>query len=148
MIEFDYWHWFVVGVFLLIAEIITPTTFFVWIAVSAFITGILSFAFPAISFEFLGVFFAILSVLCAYLGKRFVKSREKPTNHPSLNRKEEQMIGKIFVVSKAVENGIGKAKVGDSEWRIECQEDLEIGTKVVVEGLDGATLIVKPENLK
>lgn len=143
MSSFDYWHWFILAVILLIAEILTPTSFFVWIALSAFITGGISFVFPTLSWELLGFLFAVMSIACAYLGRRFVKFKEKPTDTPNLNCKSEQMIGKIYTVSKPVANGLGKVKVGDSEWLAESSQDIAVGEKVIVEKVDSTTLIVQ-----
>ena len=45
-------------------------------------------------------------------------------------------------MTKTIENGKGKVKVGDSEWIVKG-EDAEIGELVKVVAFDGNTLIVE-----
>ncbi|MGX8943150.1 NfeD family protein [Symbiopectobacterium sp. Eva_TO] len=49
----------------------------------------------------------------------------------------------FYLFNKAVEDGIGRARIGDSTWRIKTDEALPVGTTVEVIAVDGITLHVR-----
>jgi inner membrane protein len=136
-----FWYWWVASAAFLGLEMLSPGFFFVWMGFSAFVTGVLLFFIPAISPEFQLSFFAVLSMISAIWGRNYIRKHEKETDHPYLNQRGAQYIGKTFTVIEAIENGQGKVKVGDSPWRVEG-EDCPAGASVRVVAVDGATLKV------
>ena len=59
-----------------------------------------------------------------------------------LNRRAAQMIGQRYVLTEAIVNGRGKARVGDGEWLVAGPE-LPLGATVEVVAVDGTTLQVR-----
>ncbi|HZM45070.1 MAG TPA: NfeD family protein, partial [Burkholderiales bacterium] len=47
MLDILWWHWIVLGIVLMIAELAVPAFFLVWFGVGALIVGIVLAAFPA-----------------------------------------------------------------------------------------------------
>ena len=70
------------------------------------------------------------------------KKTDEPDAASKLNRRGEQLIGGRYVLETAIENGRGKARVGDSLWLVEGP-DLPVGASVEVTGVHGATLVVR-----
>ena len=138
-----YWQWWVLGVSLLIIEVLTPTLFFMWIGFAALVTGIIALVAPSLTMEVQGTIFAFLSVISAFVGRHYVKKHEQKSDHPELNKRGEQYIGQVFEVKTEIKDGVGKVKIGDSEWRA-AGENVPAGSKVKVVGVDGATLKVEP----
>ena len=64
------WLWTIGGVLLLIAEIIAPGVFLVWIGIAAIVTGIFALLFGIGIAGQLGLF-ALYAVLAVMAGRRF-----------------------------------------------------------------------------
>jgi inner membrane protein len=132
-----FWYWWVAGVVLLGVEMLSPSFFFLWMGISAFITGLLSFLLPFLSPEMQLLIFSILSVVSVLWWKKYMNQHPHETDHPHLNQRGAQYIGKTFVLIEAIENGRGKIKVADSPWRVEGEEDCPIGTTVQIIAVNG-----------
>ena len=149
MIPFDqltFWHWFAVGAVLMILEIFVPGVVFLWLGLSAVVTGIVFWTLPGLTFETQLILFAVLSVVSVIAGRAVVGSREKPSDQPNLNQRGMQHIGAIYVLEDDTVNGHGKVRVGDSLWSVELRPvgaELPKGALVRVEDVEGATFIVE-----
>ena len=64
------------------------------------------------------------------------------SDEPLLNRRGEQLIGQVVTLEEATVNGRGRARVGDSLWRV-TGPDLAAGTRVRITGIDHGTLVVE-----
>ena len=56
------------------------------------------------------------------------------SDQPDLNRRAEQLIGRVLLLEEAIEGGRGKVRVGDTLWLAEGA-DLPAGTRVKVTGV-------------
>lgn len=139
--EASYWHWWVLGVLLLILEIISPAVFFLWMGISAGVVGLLVLIVPSMAWELQLVLFAAFSVASVMLWRRYLYKHPIESDQPKLNRRGEQYIGRTFTLEEPIVNGQGKIKVDDSIWKI-SGEDCPSGTKVQVNGVNGVVLIV------
>lgn len=135
------WHWWIFGALLLLLELTMPGVFFVWTAVAAFATGLLVFVLP-IPVGAQVLLFALLSVLSVYFGRRYVAALPTSAEADRLNQRGQGYVGRQFVVSDAILNGVGKVRVGDSVWRARGP-DAPQGATVRVTGVDGTTLLVE-----
>jgi inner membrane protein len=142
MIEFVFWYWWVLAFAFLILEMLTPGFFFMWLAVSGLITGLVAWLIPAFSLNIQVFIFSIFSVIAVtawrYYGKKFAIE----TDQPLLNKRGVQYIGRVFPLYEPIINGQGKIKVDDSFWKVHG-EDCGIGTKVKVTGIRGMVLDVE-----
>ncbi|MGC8696876.1 MAG: NfeD family protein [Halothiobacillus sp.] len=143
MIQFDYWGWFIVGLMLAVVEIFAPSSFFLWMGGAALIVGGTVFFMPGLGWPVQLSLFAVLSVLTVLLGRRVFRPRNQTSDHPTLNRRGEQYIGRQFTLEAPIVNGIGWVRVGDSRWRV-LGEDLPVGTIVEVTGIDSSNFLVRP----
>ena len=139
----DFWHWWILGLALIIAETLLPGTFFLWMGVSALVLGVLAWMIPAMGWEFQLMLFAVLSLVSIVGWRMWQRKHPDETDQPTLNRRGEQYIDRVFVLETAIENGFGKVRVADSLWRVKG-DDAAAGTKVRVIAVDGIVLVVEP----
>ena len=136
-----HWAWLTVGVLLCAAEIIAPGFFLVWLGVGAFATGVLAFLLPIGVPMQLGVF-AVLAFIALYGARRWLKANPIVSSDPLLNQRGGRLIGEVLTLVTAIENGRGRARVGDGEWPVRGPDAAE-GTKVRVVSADGGVLVVE-----
>ena len=146
MTEMLYWHWWVLGLSLLMLEIFVSGTFFLWMAIAAGVIGLVTLVIPAISWELQWFLFALLSLTSIALWRMQAKKNPPTTDNPNLNRRSEQYIGRVFTLDSAIINGHGKIVVDDTTWKVRG-EDMESGGRVKVSGSDGTVLIVESADL-
>ena len=136
-----FWHWWVLGFGLLIAEILLPGTFCLWMGLAAFITGLAAWLIPGLHWQTEVVMWAVLSFVAVGLWFRF-KPMSKGVPESGLNQRGRGYIGQVFVLVEPIAEGVGKARVEDGVWRVHGPE-LPVGARVRVTGIDGATLRVE-----
>jgi hypothetical protein len=140
--EILYWHWWVLGLVLLVAEMLSPTGFFLlWIGAAAILVGGLSWAVPTVGWEVQVVLFGVLSVASFFAWRR-LRPAMTASDQPALNRRGHSYVGRTFTLDTPIVNGVGKLHVDDSQWRI-SGPDAAAGTQVRVIAADGATLRVE-----
>ncbi|MGZ4955120.1 MAG: NfeD family protein [Methylobacter sp.] len=141
-LEIVFWNWWVLALILLVVELLAPGFFFLWMAASGFVTGCLLFLIPAIGMELQVAIFSVLSVVLITAWKLYSKRHPITTDHPLLNKRGAQYIGRIFSLYKPIENGEGKIKVDDSIWKVHG-EDCDINTRVKVIAVRGTVFDVE-----
>jgi membrane protein implicated in regulation of membrane protease activity len=140
--QIDFWHWWVLGVALVILEVFSPGVFFLWMGIAAGIVGVVVWLVPDLSWEYQILIFAVTSVASIGAGRAYLLRHPIETDQPMLNRRGEQYLNRTFTLEVPVVNGVGKIHVDDSTWKI-SGEDCDVGTKVKVTGVDGVVLRVK-----
>ena len=139
--QVEFWHWWVLGVVLLILEVFAPGAFFLWLALAAGIVGLVVMMIPAMAWEAQLLLFALLSVASFLLGRLWLRRHPIETDLPTLNRRGEQYVGRVFTLEEPVVNGNGKIRVDDTTWKIRG-DDCVAGTRVRVTGVDGTVLLI------
>ena len=140
----SYWHWGILALILIVLEIFAPGVIFLWVGVSAGLTALIALAAPDLSWEIQLLCFAVLAVVVTVGGRIWLKHRPVTSDKPMLNLRGEQYVGQVVVLSEPIVNGIGKAAVGDSQWRV-SGDDHAAGTRVRITGVKGATFVVESE---
>lgn len=136
------WIWGIVGLALLIAEIVAPGFFLVFLGVAAIATGLFTILFD------LGigpqmVLFVIYTALAVMIGKRWYAEPDHEDQAIKLNDPAKRLIGKSFTVVDPVDEHGGRVRVGDSEWSARGGP-AAAGERVTVTGVDGNCLTVEP----
>jgi len=137
-----YWHWWILGVGLVILEIFAPGAIFMWMGIAAGIVGLILLLIPDMSWQFQFVIFSILSVASIVAWHYFLKKNPIKTDQPNLNKRGHQYIGRTFTLEEAMVNNIGKIKVDDSTWKVEG-ENCAAGAQVKVVDVDGVVLKIE-----
>jgi len=140
--ELTYWHWWILGVALIVLEVVAPGTFFLWMGIAAGIVGVILFLAPDLGWQYQFMVFAIFSIVSIAAWRLYLRKYPTQSDRPTLNRRGEQYVGRQFTLEHPVENGLGKIHVDDSTWKIRG-EDCAIGTRIKVTGVDGTILLVE-----
>lgn len=136
ILELGPWNWMVLGFVLLVAEILIPGVFLLWIGIAALLIGAVSLVLWDAAFwtwQAQVLSFLVLALLSAYAGKRFFNGRRENSDQPLLNRRGEQMIGRTATLSEPIREGRGRIQLGDTLWRV-SGPDLPAGARVRVTG--------------
>jgi membrane protein implicated in regulation of membrane protease activity len=137
-----WWLWLIAGVILIAAEIIAPGVFLMWLGFAALVTGVASWLLP-IGWGIQTGLFAVLAVAAVYGARRWLVSNPITSSDPMLNDRAARMIGQVVTVVAGFSNGMGRVKVGDSEWNARGCE-AAAGAQVRITRVEGSTLIVEP----
>ncbi|BBA35587.1 membrane protein implicated in regulation of membrane protease activity [Methylocaldum marinum] len=140
--EIIFWHWWAFGVFLLIVELLAPGIFFLWMAESAFVVGVIKLIVPTLSWESQLILFSVMSVVSIVVFRLFLRKHPLETDQPLLNRRAAQYVGRLFTLEYPIVNGQGWIRVDDSTWKVQG-EDCEPGSKVRVVAAEGVLLKVE-----
>ena len=143
-ITLTFWHWIVLGVILITAEVFIPGAFAVGLGGAALVVGAVLFVVPELDWRWQLFAFAVLSVVAIVFARRWLKRSPIETDKPLLNQRGAQYVGRHFNLLEPIVNGHGKIKVDDSIWRVRGP-DCPQGVRVRVTGVDGTVLLVEPE---
>ena len=137
------WHWLVLGFVLLIAEILVPGVFLLWWGLAAIVAAGVMALVPSLSLTALAVFYAILAIILSLLWWKYQHSKDnQDQSRTTLNQRDHTLLGKKGTVLEIGSNGIGRGAFADTTWRIQG-EHLTVNDLVVVERVDGITMLVK-----
>lgn len=145
MMEQDivFWYWWVLAVGFLALEILASGFFFLWLAVSAFIVGSVVLLIEATTFNVQVLLFSLLAVSSVLAWRKYARTRAtEVSDHPLLNRRGAQYIGRTFNLVAPIENGQGKIKVDDTIWKVHGP-DTPLGAKVKVVAIKGTVFEVQ-----
>ena len=137
------WLWLIGGVVLLIAEVIAPGFFLIFIGAAAIATGLFTVLFNLGAAPQLALF-ALYALLAVMLGRRFYANRASDKASALLNDPARRLLGKVVTVTSAVDDHSGRVRVGDGEWSARGGP-AAVGDRVRVTGVDGNCLTVEAE---
>ncbi len=137
------WFWISVGLLLLSAEALGAAGFLLGAALSGLVVGIVVLLFPKLHWHLQFMLFGANTLILSVVYWKYFRRFNEQTDRPLLNNRAAQMIGRRFNLSEAVSNGFGRVQVGDTLWKVTCDQDLEAGTTVEVTGVDGTTLVIR-----
>ncbi|WP_448760720.1 NfeD family protein [Acinetobacter tandoii] len=145
---FEPWHWFVLGVLLMLSELIIPAFAALWFGISAILVGILLWIFPALDSTVQLVLWMILSILCTIAWFRFIKPLSIDKTKAGLSR--EATIGQIgMVIQVNMEHEQIRVRfpmpvLGSDEWNCRTLTSVNVGDRVRVVDILGNDLVVQP----
>ena len=134
--QLTYWHWWILGVGLIVLEVFAPGTFFLWMV------GFILLLAPDLGWQYQFMVFSIFSIVSIAAWRLYLRNHPTQTDRPTLNRRGEQYVGRNFTLEHPIVNGLGKIHVDDSIWKIRG-EDCAVGSRVKVTGVDGTILLVE-----
>jgi membrane protein implicated in regulation of membrane protease activity len=137
------WLWMIGGILLLIAEVIAPGFFLVFIGVAALATGAFTLLFD-MPLAFQLILFTIYALVAVMIGRKVYSNQAVDSTDPLLNDRVARLVGKSVTVIEAVDEHSGRVRVGDSEWSARGGPGRP-GERVRITGVDGNCLLVEPE---
>lgn len=141
------WHWFILGVLLLLSELIIPAFAALWFGLAALVVSILLWIFPSMSFALQLICWGVLSCLCTFLWFKYIKPLSIDKTNAGLPR--EATIGQIGMV---IHVGIDPEQIkvrfslpvlGADEWNCRTLTPVQVGDRVRVTDILGNELIVQ-----
>lgn len=138
------WLWLIGGVLLLIAEIVAPGFFLLFVGAAAIATGLFVVLFdlglaPALAL------FAIYTALAVAVGRKVYANRPVASSVPDLNDRSAQLVGRSVTVVQSVDEHGGRVRVADSEWTARGGP-AKPGTRVRITAVEGNCLLVEAEH--
>ncbi len=124
------------------AEAIVPGAFMLWMgfAAAAVFVGVVLVEGTSLLLQV--VAFVVLSFVSIQIYRTWFRARGRQSDRPLLNKRAEQLVGRVLVLDQAIVGGVGRARVDDAMW-VASGPDLPQGTRVRVVAVDGMTLKVQ-----
>ena len=135
--------WAVAALLLIAAETMAPGIFLLWLGLAAGVMFFVVWLVPGLDPLWQALAFVLLSFASIGIYIRFFKDRGAASDRPLLNKRGEQLVGRVLPLHEAIVNGQGRVKLGDALWTVEGP-DLPTGTQVRVVGATSMTLRVVP----
>ncbi len=141
--RWDVFAWAVFALVLFALEVMAPGAFMLWLAFAASAVLVIVWAVPGLSFLLQAVLFVVLGVVSILIYRKWFRGNDDaPTDQPALNRRTDQLLGRVVVLQSAIERGSGRVQIADAYWTV-SGADLPVGTSVRIVGADGMTLMVE-----
>ncbi|GGZ53372.1 membrane protein [Lysobacter xinjiangensis] len=136
--------WALAALGLIAAEVIAPGAFMLWLGIAAAATCLIVFALPELPVIAQMLVFAVLSVASVLAYRHWFRGAGRSSDQPALNRRAEQLIGRVEPLVAPIVDGRGRVQIADALWDVEGP-DLPVGTRVRIVGVRGMTLEVRPQ---
>jgi len=137
------WLWAIGGVLLLIAEIIAPGFFLIFVGVAAILTGLFTLLF-GLGLGLQLALFAVYAIVTVMIGKRWYGEPDPGDQYHAINEPAKRLIGRTVTAVSDIDEHNGRVRVGDSEWNARGGP-AAAGTRVRITGIDGNCLTVEAE---
>lgn len=134
--------WGALALLLFAAEALAPGAFMLWIGIGAAAVFALVAVFADVPVLWQVVAFVVLSVLSIQCYRRWGKPRARQSDAPLLNRRAEQLVGRVVPLQQAIVGGQGRVSIDDASWQVSGPE-LPADTLVRVVAVQGSALVVE-----
>ena len=144
-IELLYWHWLLLGMLLIAAEMFVPSFTILWFGLGALLVGLVLLLID-INLTMQLVLWTISSIIFTVFWFKYFKP--KMADKTTASSAREKVIGEFGQVIKLpTEGSRGKVRfvipiLGDDEWDFISEDSVEIGDRVHISEISGNTLIV------
>lgn len=133
--------WLAAALLLVIAELLAPGFFLIFLGIAAAATGVVTLAAPGLPVVVQALVFAALTAAIYTVGRRWYRGSDKSSADPLLNDRTARLIGSVVVAVEPVDATRGRVKVGDGVWSARGVP-AAVGDRLRVTASDGAVLIV------
>ncbi len=148
MVEFlsqlESWHWFSLGILLLLGEVLGAGGFLLGIGIGALLVALTVTVLPGLSWQLQLVWFGVLSVVSTLVYWKRFRAINQATDQPLLNNRAERLVGRKVELLEPVINGKGKVQIEDALWTVLADEAIDAGSAVEIVGTQGMDLLIKP----
>ncbi|MFD0739274.1 NfeD family protein [Lysobacter koreensis] len=134
--------WAAVALLLFAAETLAPGAFMLWLGLAASVVFVAVLLVPGLSVLTQVAAFVVLSFISIQVYRTWFRGRERKSDQPSLNRRADQLVGRVVPLEQAIVNGQGRVQIADAYWDVRGP-DLPAGTAVRIVATDGMALQVE-----
>ncbi|MEN6644824.1 MAG: NfeD family protein [Armatimonadia bacterium] len=133
--------WMIAGLVLLILEVFIGSFFLMWIGAGALLTALAALLFGQAWVQWL--VFAVVSAILLAVSRPLARSIHGRVTVPS---NVDSLIGQQAVVLEVVDNqaNTGRVRMRSDEWRARSDSVIQVDSRVIITGVEGTTLLVKP----
>lgn len=138
--EILWWHWVVLGVALVIAELAIPAFFVIWFGFGAIVTGIVLAAFPSMSLAGQVLLWTLASLVFVWLWFKVFKTGVLETR---VGKSTGQLVGEVgMIVERTQPFRMGRIKfqkpiLGSDTWECRSDQELNVGGRAKVLAVEG-----------
>jgi membrane protein implicated in regulation of membrane protease activity len=143
--HFEWWHWMVLGVVLVLLELAIPAFFVVWFGLGALVVGLALAVAPGIPLPGQIALWILASIAFVLLWFKVFKSQVHRTR---VGLSEGQFIGEIGLATQPImpyQRGkvrFQKPILGSDVWEAIANEDIAVGERIKVIEVEGSLLKV------
>lgn len=137
------WHWVIIGILFLAADILGLPGLLIGLAMAAFIVAGLVFSDVLQHWQSMLVTFALLGIVLTLAYTRFFKRYNDKTDAPDLNNFCAQMIGTEFTATRDYTSGKHRIKIHDTVWECLLEDAVKENNTLQVTDYRDNTLIIK-----
>lgn len=134
--------WGAIALLLIAAETMAPGAFLLWLGFAAAAVFAAVLLVPGLNLLVQIALFVMLSFVSIQIYRTWFRAREPQSDRPTLNRRAEQLIGRVVPLERAIVDGRGRVQIADAFWDV-AGPDLPAGTPVRIVGADGMVLRVE-----
>lgn len=144
--DFEWWHWIVLGFALVVAELAVPAFFIIWFGLGALLVGLALLVLPDIGLTAQVAMWVVASLGMVVGWFRVFKRGDHKTR---IGQSDGDTIGEIGLMAKAAapfERGrvrFQKPLLGSEEWECVVDEPIAAGERVRVVSVEGSFLKVQ-----
>jgi len=142
--QFEWWHWAVAGIVLILAELAVPAFVLVWFGLGALVVALLA-ALTTVGVTAQLFAWLVVSVLLVFLWFKVFRPESHKTR---VGMSAPAMIGEVGLLARDVapfEKGevrFQKPLLGTDSWPCIADEEIAAGTRVKVVAVEGSLLKV------
>ncbi|HPR05495.1 MAG: NfeD family protein [Zoogloeaceae bacterium] len=136
-----WWHWLVVGIVLMLAELAIPAFFVIWFGFGAVLVGLLLLVAPALSLTIQLLLWTVASVALTILWFRVFRADQHKTR---IGQAGGAAIGEVGLLTSAVapfqpgQVRFQKPVLGAEQWECRAEETIASGERVRVLSVEGS----------
>ncbi len=138
-----WWAWASLAVLLSLAELHSPGSYLIWIALGAAITAVAGATYEAPLTHQLATFAVAAAASCVVGYFVYRRGGNRHSDRTPLNERGLAMVGARGFVCAPIVNGEGKVRIGDSIWTAEGPS-LPEGAAIQVSAVRGTRVVVAP----
>jgi len=141
----EWWHWAVVGMALIVAELVVPAFVLIWFGLGALLVALVMFLLPALSLTTQIMLWTLASVAMMVLWFKIFKRGLHKTR---IGMSDSNVIGEVGLLIRDVEPfkkgqvRFQKPLIGAEMWNCIADETIKSGERVKVLGVEGSFLKV------
>ena len=150
MLIIEPWHWFALGILLILAELILPSFAALWFGVAAILVSLIYWLVPSLSPSLQVILWMIFSVSATFAWFKWIKPLSIDKTKAGLSR--EATIGQVGMVIEThlshehIKVRFSVPVLGADEWQCRSIHPVTVGERVRVIDILGNDLLVEPHN--
>lgn len=142
----SYWYWLIAGLVLVLAEMLLPGVYLLWMGVGALVVGVFTAVWPNAPLWLQLAVLAVAMVGSVLAGIYFQARTRKPADAQGLNAGLQSFVGAQGTAADGFHAGHGRIKLNDSFYNAvtaDSQEAIHKHDALVVQAVRNADLVVR-----